>query len=136
MIVRAVAGSQQVLIPWSWVILIVGSYGLVGLGGLFLLRGMEIGEVLSLLAQALQLFGVIAGPVAYQLVAGLEVSIVFLGNHFSYFLGLSAAVSLWRGPNDPNFAVGLNLVPLAILILFARLPSPSKLLAKRDESPG
>ena len=74
MIVRAVAGSQQVLIPWSWVILIVGSYGLVGLGGLFLLRGMEIGEVLSLLAQALQLFGVIAGPVAYRFVAGLEVS--------------------------------------------------------------
>jgi hypothetical protein len=137
-LVRAAARSPGVVIPWSWVALIIGFYALVCAGGVLLLKHHELGDLFSLIAQGLQVLQITAGPVTFRFAAGLQASIFFLGNRFTYYLGITASVNLWRAADDVPFAIGINLVSLAILVMFAYLPSPAdvaRALDKQSHSP-
>jgi hypothetical protein len=112
-----------VIVPWSWVALILGFYGLVMAGGALLLKRRELGDLFSIIAQGIQVLQITVGPVAFRLVSGLQASIYLVGKHITYYLGITASVALWRGDDDAPFAIGINLIPLAILVIFAYLPS-------------
>jgi hypothetical protein len=103
------AAHSGVLIPWSWVALIIGFYTLVFASGVLLLRRRELGDLFTLIAQGLQVLQITAGPVTFRLVAGLQASIFFLGNRITYYLGITASVNLWRAADDVPFAIGINL---------------------------
>src|SRR6185312_6429250 len=105
-----------VLVPWPWVLLIFGALLLVGAAGAMLLRRREAGEVLTYVAQALQVPYVAVGPVAFRFVAGLQASVLVTAGRLSYFIGVATSITLWRPDNGAPTAIGLNFVPIMILI--------------------
>ena len=114
-----------VLVPWPWVLLIFGALLLVGAAGAMLLRRREAGEVLTYVAQALQVPYVAVGPVAFRFVAGLQASVLVTTGRLSYFIGVATSITLWRPDNGAPTAIGLNFVPIMILIGLACLPTPA-----------
>jgi len=97
-------------------------FSLVGLAGVWLLRGHRGGWTLSIVAQAAQLLQWTVGPVAFRLLAGPQLTIYFLGDRFYFFTGLTTSVNLFRGQGDPPFAFGVNLVAVALLVVLAQRP--------------
>jgi hypothetical protein len=63
--------------------------------------------------------------VAFRFLAGYQVTVFFLGDRVAGYAGLTASINLWRGSDDPQFAIGINLVALLVIIALARIPSPS-----------
>lgn len=122
-----IAHTRGVLIPWSSIVMIASAYGLVGVAGFLLLKRRESGEVLSYVAQALQVLHITAGPLALSFVAGLEASIYFVGNRFTYFIGLSATFNYLRDAGYPRFAIGVNLAPVLLLTVLLYLPDVSSI---------
>lgn len=119
---EVMAHTRGVLIPWSSIVLIAGAYGLVAVAGFLLLKRRESGEVLSYVAQALQVLHVTAGPLALSFVAGLEASIYFVGKRITYFIGLSATFNYLRDSGYPRLAIGVNFVPVLLLAVLLYLP--------------
>ena len=112
-------------ISWPLLLFGLGGFVLVGLAGLTLLRGREVGEALTIVVQVPQLFQVTAGPLAFRFIAGPEVS-VFWNQGFGWFLGLTSTANLWRGPADPPFVLGVNLFAVAVLTAIVLVDGDSK----------
>jgi len=119
---RLLLRTSHVIIPWSFLLIVLGGYSLVGIAGLRLLRNQSGGEVLSAMAQTLQLFQITMGSIAFRFLAGFQLTVFFLGDHISFFAGVTASANLLKGPHDPPLALGVNLVPIALLIVLVRLP--------------
>lgn len=127
-LLQAFIRAPGAVLPWGLVFVVLAAYSVVGLAGLLLLRQKEVGEILSIVAQSMQVLQITAGSIAYRFLAGYQASIYVVGDHLAAYGGLTASVNLWRDSGDPPFALGLNLIPLAVLVLLARLPgvTPSK----------
>jgi len=111
------------VMPWSFLFIFLGSYTFVGLAGVLLLRQHRLGEPLSILAQVPQLVQLTSGALAYRFIAGYQVTLFLVGDRFGAYAGLSAAINLWRGTNDPAFMLGVNLIPVVLLALLVLLPT-------------
>jgi hypothetical protein len=120
--VRLLLATPGVVIPWTFLLIALGWFALVGLAGVRLLRQQVGGWTLSLIAQASQLFQLTAGSTALRLLAGPQLTIFYLGDRFYFFAGVTSSVNLFRGADDPPFAFGVNLVAVAILIVLACEP--------------
>ena len=116
--------TPGVAIPWSLLLVVLGAYSVVGIAGVRLVRYETGGDVLSMIVQGVQLFQITTRSVAFRFLAGPQVTIFFLGDHFRIFAGVTASANLWRGLDDPPFGVGLNLVALAFMIALGGLPTP------------
>src|SRR5213594_1739572 len=117
MMVRLVLATPGIVIPWTFLLITMGWFTLVGLAGVRLLRHQVGGWTLSLIAQVAQLIQLTRGSIAFRLLAGPELTIFYLGDRFYFFAGITSSVNLFRGPSDPPFALGVNLIAVAILIV-------------------
>jgi hypothetical protein len=134
LLLRAILSADGMIIPWSFLIILLLAYSVVGWAGVQLLRMRSIGEPLSIVAQTAQLIQITAGPVAFRFVAGYQVTVGITNDRMGVFAGFTAGVNLWRGPSDPTF-IGLNLVPLAFIIALIALPdaNAASLAAQEDD---
>ena len=121
---RLLLGTPGVDIFSLFLVIALCWFSLVGLGGVWLLRGHRGGWTLSVVAQACQLLQWTVGPVAYRLLAGPQVTVYFLGDRFYFFAGLTTSVNLFRGQGAPPFAFGVNLVAGVLLLVLAQRPDP------------
>ena len=111
---------RQVTTPAGAVALIVGSLmlgGLAGAAGWLLWVGHPRGRSLSLLLQALQCVGVVAGSLHLKIAAGpiVAVEIVPEGSRFSF--GLGSSFQLFGAATPGFWSLTVNFVPVAVLIL-------------------
>jgi hypothetical protein len=121
---------------FSWMgLLIVGFLAFVCTAGVLLLKGRQLGESLSIIAQVLQVPQIAVGPVAYELQAGPQLTIYFTHHGVTAWLGILSSVRLWRSDETQGLSLGLNLVALAILVALIALPSPGMHVAKEQTSP-
>lgn len=127
--------TSHVTLSWAFLLAVMGGFGLVGLAGVLLLRGSEVGEYLSAAVQTLQVVQLTLGGISYRFVAGAQVSVFFLGDRFTAFAGLTATANLRRGDGDPNLAIGVNLVSLVMLMALIALADSdaSRLLPEQRE---
>jgi hypothetical protein len=119
---RLLLSTPGLVIPWAFLLIALSWFTLVGLAGVRLLRRQSGGWILSLVAQAAQLFQLTTGPIAFRLLAGPQLTIFFLGDRFYFFGGLTTSVNLFRGQGDPSFAFGVNLVAALLLVVLACQP--------------
>ena len=117
---------SNVRIPWPWALLILAALTLVGGAGAMLLRRVEVGEILTYVAQALQVPHIALGPLAFRFVAGLQASGVLSSGRVFYFVGFSTSITLWRPNAGSPSAIGVNFVPVVIIVALACLPTPQK----------
>jgi hypothetical protein len=108
-------------IPWAFLLCALGAFAFVGVAGVLILQGTQLGEILTITAQLLQLAQVVAGPIAFRFAAGPQCLLIWSGK-FGFFLGVSSSINVWRSQLDPAFEVVLNLVPLAFLLLLICTP--------------
>jgi hypothetical protein len=120
--VRLFLATPGLVIPWTFLLIALGWFALVGLAGVRLLRQQVGGWTLSLIAQTAQLLQVTSGAIALRLLAGPQLTIFYLGDRFYFFAGVTSSMNLYRGADDPPFAFGVNFVAVAILIVLACQP--------------
>ncbi len=109
--------------PW-FSLLALGGCTLVGLAGVQLLKGTDAGEVLSWVVQVLQLGHLTAGDFALRFLAGPHFTVSLLATgEIRFYAGITASLNLLRGSGDPAFAVGINLVAVAAMLMLLRMPS-------------
>ena len=113
--------TPGILIPWSFLIITLGWFSLVGLAGVLLLRDKRSGWTLSVVAQALQLLQITAGSVAFRLLAGPQATVSLVEGHLRWFVGMTSSIGLWREQGDPAL-IAVNFVPLLLLGALAQRP--------------
>jgi len=104
---------------------------LVGVAGVQLLREREVGEILSWIAQLVQLVHVTFGEFAIRVVVGPQLTVLYSSKGvLQFYAGITASLNLLRSDGDPSFSLGINLVALGALLLLMRIPEKSQ--ARRD----
>ena len=131
----AVAGGAGTVWAWSRGAALPGGsiataaipFALTWGAGIGLLRGHAAGRGLGYLAQLIQIPILIAPVAAWKFIAGLIASITLTTAGVGLYAGFELTWLVGTGPIDPfPVTVGLNLVPIVILVLLVRArPSTS-----------
>ena len=125
----AVAGGVGTVWAWSQGAALPGGsfataaipFALTWGAGIGLLRGHAAARRLGYLAQAIQIPILIAPVAAWKFIAGLIASITLTTAGVGLYAGFELTWLIGTGPTDPfPVTVGLNLVPVVILVLLVR----------------
>jgi hypothetical protein len=104
----------------GFALLLLGIITLVGVAGVELLRGRELGATLSFVAWIIQLLHVSFGEFAIRVVVGPQLTVTYSGmGVVQAYGGVTVSLNLLRTDSDTSFSLGINLVALGALILLA-----------------
>src|SRR5262249_17946027 len=90
-IVRLLLHSPGIVVPWSYILMLLLAFGWVGAAGVLLLRDKPLGVVMSVIAQGLQIVQANVGSIAFTFLACCQAT-VFFGEGVSFFAGFTASL--------------------------------------------
>ena len=117
----AYAALRGTALPGENVRVAIAPFTALVLAGWRLRRGGPRSRWPSIAMQLVQLFFFSAAGYGWKFTGGLLVSVSAVESQLKLFAGLDASfITAWHAVGQP-FVVGLNVVPLVLLVLLARL---------------